>query len=83
MATIVASVRKTHRALVVHEAWRRGGVGAEIAARIMEEAFDDLDAPVDRVGGLEVPSPYAESLEKQVIPDAAAVVAKAKVLCNA
>jgi len=79
---IVESVKKTHRALVVHEAWRRGGVGAEVAAQIMEHAFDYLDAPVERVGGLEVPSPYAESLERQVIPSAASIVSRAKHLCN-
>jgi len=79
---IVESVKKTSRALVVHEAWRRGGVGAELAAQITERAFDYLDAPVGRVGGLEVPSPYAESLERQVIPNPAAIVKQAKELCN-
>jgi pyruvate dehydrogenase E1 component beta subunit len=67
--TIFASVRKTHRAAVVYEDWRSGGFGAEIAARIGEACFDDLDAPVARVGGLNVPMPYARVLELECIPD--------------
>ena len=67
--TIYASVRKTNRALVVYEDWRSGGFGAEIASRIGEDCFDDLDAPVIRVGGLNVPMPYARVLELQCIPD--------------
>lgn len=67
--TIYASVRKTHRAVVVYEDWRSGGFGAEIAARIGEDCFDDLDAPVGRVGGLNVPMPYARVLELQCIPN--------------
>jgi pyruvate dehydrogenase E1 component beta subunit len=73
-ATIYASVGKTHRAVVVYEDWRNGGYGAEIAARIGEDCFDDLDAPVGRVGGLNVPMPYARNLELQCIPDEQAVV---------
>ena len=68
MATIRASVAKTHRAVVVYEDWRNGGYGAEIAARIGEECFDDLDAPVMRVGGLNVPMPYSRILELECIP---------------
>lgn len=73
--TIYASVRKTHRAVVVYEDWRSGGFGGEIAARIGEDCFDDLDAPVGRVGGLNVPMPYARVLELQCIPNEEDVVA--------
>lgn len=66
--TIVASVARTHRALVVYEAWRTGGFGAEIAARIAEDAFDYLDAPVRRLGGRDLPIPYSPPLEAAVIP---------------
>ncbi len=66
---IYASVRKTHRAVVVYEDWKFGGFGAEIAARVAEDCFDDLDAPVGRVGGLNVPMPYARVLELQCIPN--------------
>lgn len=78
--TIYASVRKTHRAVVVYEDWRSGGFGAEIAARIAEDCFDDLDAPVSRVAGLNVPMPYARVLELQCIPDENDVVAAVKKL---
>lgn len=67
--TIFASVAKTHRAVVVYEDWRSGGFGAEIASRIGEHCFDDLDAPVGRVGGLNVPMPYSRPLELLCIPD--------------
>lgn len=67
--TIFASVRKTHRAVVVYEDWKSGGFGAEIHARISESCFDDLDAPVGRVGGLNVPMPYSRVLELECIPD--------------
>ncbi|HVL38569.1 MAG TPA: alpha-ketoacid dehydrogenase subunit beta [Fimbriimonadaceae bacterium] len=73
--TIYGSVRKTHRAVVVYEDWKSGGFGAEIAARIGEDCFDDLDAPVGRVGGLNVPMPYARVLELQCIPNEKDVVA--------
>jgi pyruvate/2-oxoglutarate/acetoin dehydrogenase E1 component len=78
METVLASVRKTNRALITHEAVRRGGVGAEIAARIQHEAFDYLDAPVERVGALDVPIPYSKPLEEFVLPDEAKIVAAAK-----
>jgi pyruvate dehydrogenase E1 component beta subunit len=61
--TIINSVRKTHRAIVFEEDWRSYGVGAEIAATLQEEAFDDLDAPIKRVASLEVPLPYSKPLE--------------------
>jgi pyruvate dehydrogenase E1 component beta subunit len=67
--TIFGSVKKTNRAVVVYEDWRSGGFGAEIAARIGEECFDDLDAPVGRVGGLNVPMPYSRVLELECIPN--------------
>ena len=67
--TVFGSVRKTNKAVVVYEDWKFGGFGAEIAARIQEDCFDDLDAPVIRVGGLNVPTPYARVLELECIPD--------------
>jgi pyruvate dehydrogenase E1 component beta subunit len=79
--TIIASVMKTGRAVTVEEGWQQSGVGAEIAARIMERAFDYLDAPVARVSGKDVPMPYAANLEKLALPSAAEVVAAAKAVC--
>jgi pyruvate dehydrogenase E1 component beta subunit len=79
--TIVASVMKTGRAVTVEEGWQQSGVGAEIAARIMEHAFDYLDAPVARVSGKDVPMPYAANLEKLALPSVADVVAAAKAVC--
>ena len=79
--TIVNSVKKTGRAVTVEEGWAQSGVGAEIAARIMENAFDYLDAPVARVSGKEVPMPYAANLEKLALPSAAEVVEAAKAVC--
>ena len=66
---IVDSVRKTHRALVVHESWKTCGYGAEISATLMEEAFDFLDAPVQRLAGLDCHIPFSPPLEKEVIPN--------------
>src|SRR3712207_4606900 len=68
--TIVTSVKKTNRAVVIEEDWRSYGIGAEIAATIQEEAFDDLDAPVQRVAGVEVPLPYAATLSQAAKPNA-------------
>jgi len=79
--TIVASVKKTGRAVCVEEGWQQSGVGAEVAARIMEHAFDYLDAPVARVSGKDVPMPYAANLEKLALPSAAEVVEAAKAVC--
>jgi pyruvate dehydrogenase E1 component beta subunit len=76
--TIVASVKKTGRAVTVEEGWQQSGVGAEIVARIMEHAFDYLDAPVVRVSGKDVPMPYAANLEKLALPSVAEVVQAAK-----
>ena len=72
---IADSVRQTHRALIVHEACRTGGVGGELAARIGEELFDWLDAPVGRVGAKDVPMPFSPSLERFVLPQTEDVVA--------
>ena len=79
--TIINSVKKTGRAVTVEEGWAQSGVGAEIAARIMENAFDYLDAPVARVTGKDVPMPYAANLEKLALPSAAEVVEAAKAVC--
>jgi pyruvate dehydrogenase E1 component beta subunit len=79
--TIIASVKKTGRAVTVEEGWQQCGVGAEIAARIMEHAFDYLDAPVARVSGKDVPMPYAANLEKLALPSVAEVVEAAKAVC--
>ncbi len=78
MATIVESVKKTGRCVTVEEGWPQFGVGSEIAARIMDEAFDYLDAPVRRVTGEDVPMPYAANLEKLALPTAAKVVEAAR-----
>jgi pyruvate dehydrogenase E1 component beta subunit len=61
--------------VVVEEGWQQSGVGAEVATRIMERAFDYLDAPVARVSGKDVPMPYAANLEKMALPSVAEVVA--------
>jgi pyruvate dehydrogenase E1 component beta subunit len=79
--TIVASVKKTNRIVNVEEGWPVAGIGSEIAAVMMDEAFDWLDAPVARVCAEDVPLPYAANLEAQALPDAARVVAAAKSVC--
>jgi len=79
--TIVESVKKTGRAVTVEEGWAQSGVGAEIAARLMQHAFDYLDAPVLRVTGKDVPMPYAANLEKLALPSVAEVVEAAKAVC--
>ncbi|BCW76887.1 alpha-ketoacid dehydrogenase subunit beta [Arthrobacter sp. NicSoilB11] len=78
MHTVLASVEKTHRAVVVDEGWRSGSISAEIAARIAEQAFFDLDAPVERVCSLEVPVPYAKHLEQAALPSVERVMAAAR-----
>jgi pyruvate dehydrogenase E1 component beta subunit len=78
VATIVASVKKTNRLVSVEEGWPFAGIGAELAAEMMEQAFDWLDAPVVRVCGEDVPMPYAANLEALALPSAAKVVAAAK-----
>jgi pyruvate dehydrogenase E1 component beta subunit len=74
-ATVMASVRRTHRAVIVDEGWRSGSVAAEVMARIMEQALYDLDAPVARVCSEEVPMPYAKHLEEAALPQPAKIVA--------
>lgn len=75
--TFLDSVRKTHRALVVDEGWRSVGLSAEIGMRIMESAFYDLDAPVERICGVEVPMPYARHMEEAALPQVPQIVAAA------
>jgi pyruvate dehydrogenase E1 component beta subunit len=79
--TIVESVKKTGRIVTVEEGWPQSGIGAEIAARVIEHAFDYLDAPVTRVSGKDVPMPYAANLEKLALPTVAEVVEAAKAVC--
>jgi pyruvate dehydrogenase E1 component beta subunit len=76
--TVVASVKKTNRIVSAEEGWPFAGIGAEIAALVMEQAFDYLDAPVARVAGVDVPMPYAANLEKLALPHAENIVAAAK-----
>ncbi|HEX2359686.1 MAG TPA: alpha-ketoacid dehydrogenase subunit beta [Solirubrobacterales bacterium] len=75
--TILDSVRKTNRAVIVEEGWPHGGVGANLAALIQEQAFDHLDAPVQRVTGADVPMPYSKRLEQAAIPHAEHIVSAA------
>jgi len=77
-ATIIQSVKKTGRCITVEEGWPQSGIGAEIIAKIMEGAFDYLDAPVIRICGKDVPMPYAANLEKLALPNAGEIVAAAK-----
>jgi len=81
--TLLASVRKTRRAVIVDEGWRSGSLSAEISARIMEGAFWELDAPVGRVCSAEVPIPYPHHLEEAALPQPAAIVAAAKAALGA
>jgi len=78
--TILTSVRKTRRAVVVDEGWRSGGLSAEIVARIAESAFYDLDAPLARVCAAEVPIPYPKHLEDAAVPQAATIVEAVRAL---
>ena len=78
-ATIMASVSKTRRAIIVDEGWRSGSISAEICARIVEQTFWEIDAPLGRVCSEEVPVPYPRHLEQAAIPQAAKIVAAAKV----
>jgi pyruvate/2-oxoglutarate/acetoin dehydrogenase E1 component len=77
-ATFLASVSRTHRALIVDEGWRSGSISAEISARIMEGAFYDLDGPVERLCSVEVPMPYAKHLEAAALPQVEKIVAVAR-----
>jgi pyruvate dehydrogenase E1 component beta subunit len=80
-ATLLASVAKTNRVVTVEEGWPVAGIGAEIAAAVVEHGFDDLDAPVVRVTGADVPMPYAANLEKLALPQAETVAAAARSVC--
>jgi len=75
---VLASVRKTHRLVVVHEAVKSFGAGAEVAATVMEEAFDDLDAPVVRVAAHDIPVPFSENLERETVPTVERIVEAVK-----
>jgi pyruvate dehydrogenase E1 component beta subunit len=79
--TIITSVQKTNRLVTVEEGWAYSGIGSEIAAQVMEVAFDHLDAPVGRVAGADVPMPYAANLEKLALPQPENIVAAAKAAC--
>lgn len=76
--TIITSIKKTHRALIVDEGWKSGSLSAEISARIMEKCFYDLDAPVQRLCRKEVPIPYPRHLEESVIPQESDIIKKLK-----
>ena len=80
-ATIVASVKKTNRLVSAEEGWPFAGIGAELAAQMMEHAFDHLDAPVARVCAADVPLPYAANLEQLALPQPEAIVEAAKAVC--
>ena len=75
---IVAAVKKCNRVVTVEEGWPRFGVGAEISALIMEEAFDYLDAPVERITGADVPMPYSEPIERAALPQVDTIVTVVK-----
>jgi pyruvate/2-oxoglutarate/acetoin dehydrogenase E1 component len=77
-ATIVDSVTRTHRAVIIDEGWKSGSVSAEIMARIMENAFYELDAPLARVCSIEVPIPYAKHLEDAAVPQVPGIVTAAR-----
>jgi pyruvate dehydrogenase E1 component beta subunit len=80
--TVLASIRKTHRAMIVDEAWRTGSFAAEISAQIMEGGFYDLDGPVSRVCGAEVPIPYPKHLEDAALPSVVSIVQTAHRMLN-
>ncbi|GGX77309.1 alpha-ketoacid dehydrogenase subunit beta [Vogesella alkaliphila] len=81
-ATVIASVRRTHRCLIVDEGWRSGSISAEIAARVADEALYELDAPLRRVCSAEVPVPYAAHMEAAALPQVADIVAAARALVS-
>jgi pyruvate/2-oxoglutarate/acetoin dehydrogenase E1 component len=76
--TILASVTRTHRAIIIDEGWRTGSIAAEISARIMENAFYDLDLPVARICSAEVPMPYPRHLEEAALPQVRTIVETAR-----
>jgi pyruvate dehydrogenase E1 component beta subunit len=79
--TIVESVKRTNRLVSVEEGWPFAGIGSELAAQMMDQAFDWLDAPVKRVAGLDIPLPYAANLEKLALPQPSDIIAAAKAVC--
>ncbi len=79
--TILTSVRKTNRLVVVHEACVRGGFGAEVAAQVQEKGFDYLDAPIARVGAMDAPIPYNHHLEGLVIPGQEQIIEAVRSVC--
>jgi pyruvate dehydrogenase E1 component beta subunit len=81
-ATLAASLRKTHRAVIVDEGWTSGSLAAEVMARLMEHCFYDLDAPVARVCSEEVPIPYARHMEEAALPQVPKIVAAVKAVLN-
>jgi pyruvate dehydrogenase E1 component beta subunit/2-oxoisovalerate dehydrogenase E1 component len=83
MSTLEASLRKTRRAVIIDEGWRSGSLSAEIAARLAESLFYELDAPISRVCTAEVPIPYPKHLEDAALPQAPAIVAAARALLGA
>ncbi len=80
---VIESLARTHRAVIVDEGWRSGSLAAEVSARIMEQAFYELDAPVERICGAEVPMPYARHLEQAALPQAETIVATVKRMVGA
>jgi pyruvate dehydrogenase E1 component beta subunit len=78
LATVAGSVKKTNRIVSVEEGWPFSGIGAEIAALVMEECFDWLDAPLKRVAGKDVPLPYAANLEQLAVPQVEDIVVAAR-----
>lgn len=78
--TIIDSVSRTHRALIVDEGWRSGGISAEVSARLTEQAFYELDAPVQRLCGAEVPMPYSAHMEQAALPQAATLAAAVEIM---
>jgi pyruvate dehydrogenase E1 component beta subunit len=78
--TVLASVARTHRAVVIDEGWRSGSLAAEVSARIMEGGFYDLDGPVARVCSAEVPMPYARHMEEAALPQPEAIAATVRAM---
>jgi pyruvate dehydrogenase E1 component beta subunit len=81
MNTIIASVKRTNRLVMVEEGWPIAGIGAEIAAQVQDKAFDDLDAPIKRISGTDIPMPYAENLEAMALPDTTKIIRAVRQVC--
>jgi pyruvate/2-oxoglutarate/acetoin dehydrogenase E1 component len=80
--TFIGSVQRTHRALIVDEGWRSGSISAEVSARIMENAFYDLDSPVERICSAEVPMPYAKHLEQAALPQPETIISTVRAMVS-